>query len=527
MIRKRTVKRMNNVSLYSVTPETGGIFSALDFFSVPWKNTVNAELIDLQYYGNVSGEKIISPLVYKNLSEGKLTTTKQALIASMIFSMFGTNWTKEWNTLSMQYDPIANYDMTETMTDDETVTEYGKTHTKTGTETDAPNLTVSTSDTVHGFNSSNAVPTDARSQGTSGSDITTYDTSDADSGEDTQTRNYELTRKGNIGVTSSQQLLESERNLWMWNYFLDVVFPDVDKILTIPIYADPEEYTETGIVPTGTISINENGLQIDVKQYAFADVAVPNTYTVDDQGKVVYGDLLIGQTSRTITENGEYDTTLNNDCTVNVPNTYTQDDEGKVVSDGSLVQQTALTVAENGTFDTTLKNSVTVNVPTLPVNIDFRTIGNRTINNVSVSSSGAVFDGTTKHIDLISMGNNDITIEVDVASMDLASGTHRRFIMSGTSSGLIFRSTGVWALYDGSNWYDGDFEGSDQGDFFDDSIVKVYIDATSKWHIYKDNVLVFEPDTALTIPSPAIGSTSNSINNVIINSVKMNPGSNS
>lgn len=368
------------ISLQSVTPDDGGIFTSLNSLSVPWKNTVSPELIDLQYYGNVSGEKIISPLVYKQLnSDGKLTAAKQSLIASMIFSMLGTNWTKEWETLSMQYDPIANYDMTETMTDDETVTDYGKTntrtnnltHAKTGTETDAPSVSVTTNDTVHGFNSSNAVPTDGRSQSTSGSDVTTFNTSDTDtgtvtdvgSGSDTSTRNYELTRKGNIGVTSSQQLLQSERDLWVWNYFLDVIFPDVDKILTIPIYAEETSFTGSAVEPTGTINITENELHLDIKQYAFADVMVPNTYTVEDQGKVVYGDDLIGQTTRNITENGTYDTTINNQTVVDVDNSYTAADEGKVVSDGSLVSQTSRTVTENGEYDTTLNNEVIVNIP--------------------------------------------------------------------------------------------------------------------------------------------------------------------
>ena len=47
-----------------------------------------------------------------------------------------------------------------------------------------------------------------------------------------------------------------------------------------------------------------------------------------------------------------------------VSNTYTPEDEGKVVSDGELVSQTAMPdeVTDNGTIDTTLYDSVTVNV---------------------------------------------------------------------------------------------------------------------------------------------------------------------
>ena len=46
----------------------------------------------------------------------------------------------------------------------------------------------------------------------------------------------ELTRSGNIGVTTSQQMITSERELWLWHYFQDVVFKDICKALTLSIY---------------------------------------------------------------------------------------------------------------------------------------------------------------------------------------------------------------------------------------------------------------------------------------------------
>ena len=54
--------------------------------------------------------------------------------------------------------------------------------------------------------------------------------------EDKTTYNSTLTRSGNIGVTTSQQMIEQEINLWKWNYFRDVVFPDVANALTISLY---------------------------------------------------------------------------------------------------------------------------------------------------------------------------------------------------------------------------------------------------------------------------------------------------
>ena len=242
----------NYKRLEEVTPETGGIFTALQAYDVPWKSLDISAFLDMEYYGNRSGEKIVSPLVFKKLSDGVLPAAKQTECAQVLFNVYGANWAKEWNTLSKVYDPIANYDMTEIMTDDETVIEYGKTedtttgntHTKTGTETETPAVSVNTDDSVYGFNSSDSVPSASREETPTGTDEMEYDLEETDEGSvgleqggsDTHTRNYTLTRKGNIGVTTTQQLLQSERDLWMWYYFSEVVFPCVDRVMTIQTY---------------------------------------------------------------------------------------------------------------------------------------------------------------------------------------------------------------------------------------------------------------------------------------------------
>ena len=347
-------KRLNDVFPDWLTG--GGIFSTLQTFPVPWKDENISGALDLEYHGNVSGEKIISPLVQKVRAGDTLTETEKTMLATSILAVCGVNWGKQWETLSLVYSPIENYRMTERMTDDETVFDYGKsttrtdnlTHRKTGTETETPdltdtrtdnlthgktgtetrtdnltdtttpNLTTNTANTVHGFNSAAGVPsgeqvgtetgtntvthtgteqkqynlseTDTGTQTTvkdgtnettfntteqdtgtqttvkDGENETTFDTTETDTGtqtttrtgetemeyniseqdtgtqtlldggQDTHTRNYELTRSGNIGVTTSQQMIESERALWIWNFFRNVVFPDIDRVLTIQVY---------------------------------------------------------------------------------------------------------------------------------------------------------------------------------------------------------------------------------------------------------------------------------------------------
>lgn len=67
---------------------------------------------------------------------------------------------------------------------------------------------------------------------------------------------------------------------------------------------------------SGTKSISSNGTGIDVTNYASVNVAVPNSYTSADEGKVISDGALVEQTSRTISAGGTYDTTTNNEVVV-------------------------------------------------------------------------------------------------------------------------------------------------------------------------------------------------------------------
>lgn len=263
---------------------TAGIFQQLSSLDVPWRSAISATELDLAYYGNLSGGKNVSPLVNRMLGEdGTLPDSKLLAIANLIYSTCVTNWTKEYATLSFDYQPTDNYDMVETM-EQGTTDSYGKTqtrtdditHTRTGTdttsndltetvkpeltETQTPDLTSETSDSIYGFNSSAAKGSDERTvkssgttttatTGTSSTDSvsetkTVYDTSDKDSGtvsyvdggRDERSTTHTLRRHGNIGVTTSQQMVQSERDLWVWYYFYDVVFPDIDRVMTLSVY---------------------------------------------------------------------------------------------------------------------------------------------------------------------------------------------------------------------------------------------------------------------------------------------------
>lgn len=297
---------MTNLTLNDVYPNWlsgDGIFSDLQNLSVPWQSDNISTYLDMEYHGNMSGDKLLSPLMEKSLTDNELSDAMRFLIATTILSVYGTNWTKQWVTQELTYNPISNYDMTETLSqtgntnygktrthtdntthtktgteDNDVSTSYGKTeshtnstsHSKTGTETQTPNLTTSTQDSVYGFNTVTSVSANDSTATATGTNTTTYNVTetttgnnadttggsdtgtntitydvsesvtgtntDNDGGTDTETLTRTLSRSGNIGITTSQQMLQSERDLWKWNFFHDVVFPDIDRILTIQIY---------------------------------------------------------------------------------------------------------------------------------------------------------------------------------------------------------------------------------------------------------------------------------------------------
>lgn len=211
----------------------GGIFDTLQNLPVPWRDENMSQSLDLEYHGNISGDKYISPLVDKISNGVVLTENKKTMLANTILSINLSNWNKQWQTLSLTYNPIQNYNINEVMNDDETVIEYGKrstqtndlthsktgtdsmardvtdtrtdnlTHSKTGTETESPditdtrtdnlthgtnntetltpnttettrpNITQNTTDRIRGFNSDVDVNTGSHVQSNSGTEVVT------------------------------------------------------------------------------------------------------------------------------------------------------------------------------------------------------------------------------------------------------------------------------------------------------------------------------------------------------------------
>jgi len=101
-------------------------------------------------------------------------------------------------------------------------------------------------------------------------------------------------------------------------YLIDSIQITMDGVdITDKVFIG-ESGSSGGITPTGTINIFQNG-SVDVTNYASANVNVSNSYSSDDEGKVVSNGALVAQGSDSVTQNGTVDTTLISSLTVNVP----------------------------------------------------------------------------------------------------------------------------------------------------------------------------------------------------------------
>lgn len=227
--------------------ETGRcIFEYLQSYDVPWKTLDIYDMLDAEYLYNIAGDRFISPLVRSRLDPdtNTLDIREKDFLADLIFNLCGQRWNKLWATLNLEYNPIENYKMTEEMDSDTTDVTYGSTETDTfvhgKTETRTDNLTEVSETGIQGFNSSSYSNSDKYTTDNTGTqtvaDSGTDTNTKAHTGKDTHERNYTLTRAGNIGVTTSQQMIESERALWNWQFFYDVVFPDINRVLTLSMY---------------------------------------------------------------------------------------------------------------------------------------------------------------------------------------------------------------------------------------------------------------------------------------------------
>ena len=166
------------------------------------------------------------------------------------FVVFREAWDSIYKSLTAVYNPINNYSMTESGEDTRTNTGTQSTSgTRSGTETETPNLTTTatgennSSGGLYGFNSAESVPSDTthgkntNTNTQSGTvNTNTSDTTASTRTDDLTEKNiHTFERSGNIGVTTSQQMIESELELRK-KQFYSIVYKDIVNHLCLSVY---------------------------------------------------------------------------------------------------------------------------------------------------------------------------------------------------------------------------------------------------------------------------------------------------
>lgn len=208
-----------------------------------WPTTINARALDIAYYASRSGQKEIGPLVEALVEDGEVSASNWQLIASVLYSMYGEGWKRRYAVLSSEYNPIENYDRNESTTISGTNTgtisntgSVGYGHVTTSNSSG----TASNTQSKYAYDSENPAP-ETGASGTQ-SNNTTVTESGSDTNGNTQTNNLADSHTtsgrihGNIGVTTTQQMLQSEIELWQWSFF-ESVFEDLDKMLVLSVYS--------------------------------------------------------------------------------------------------------------------------------------------------------------------------------------------------------------------------------------------------------------------------------------------------
>ena len=179
----------------------------------------------VEFPSNISVQDFIDSLMMQ-CGEMPVLYSSPPLLKSLIriwSNISQYTWQRLASTLTAEYNPIENYDRKE---------EWEDSTTNTSRYTNSSNNTSSgsTKEQVYGYNNLQA-PSD-NSASTSAS--TTADTSDS-TGTGTSAVSRKGRAHGNIGVTTTQEMLESERRVAMFNFY-DAVIRDFQKRFLIWVY---------------------------------------------------------------------------------------------------------------------------------------------------------------------------------------------------------------------------------------------------------------------------------------------------
>ena len=184
------------------------------------------------YFVNKFGERDF----YKYYDNENMTNnTNMIKQASDYISLYCKSHKYEYDklvdTLSLEYNPIENYSMTEKGTDTRTP---NITQTNKGVNTNTVGVDTSITTGKTTFDKSDSFINDTKTTNT-GTNTDTQDINTTVTTAGNEKTVHEFTRSGNIGVTTSQQMIESERQLAMFSV-VDLFVKAIADIILIGVY---------------------------------------------------------------------------------------------------------------------------------------------------------------------------------------------------------------------------------------------------------------------------------------------------
>ena len=174
----------------------------------------SAITLDMEYCLIHSGDKKLSTTFYRI---AKASPDDEALWQRwcwLIYSKFKDKWNKIYSAMMTDYNPLENYDSNEEIS-------------RTGDDKISNNVNLDTKGYNKSFNSADLE--EIEKTHSEGNATNNYSKTDYNSKVTTK-------KHGNIGVTTSQQMLESEIDLRSKYNFYNIIMNDVDSMLTTNLY---------------------------------------------------------------------------------------------------------------------------------------------------------------------------------------------------------------------------------------------------------------------------------------------------
>lgn len=171
------------------------------------KDENTADILDMDYCTVVSGDKYLSQNFIRQYERYNIEVLRY--FAMILYKRFGTKWNKIYEALNVEYNPLENYSSTEI-------------ETPNLIDTSKANSKVTVKQSGSTFDS--AVYQPYASTETAGSE-------DDNKVTTTKTGTRTVTKSGNIGVTTSQQMLQSEFEVRQYDFYQGV-YNDIDEFIT-------------------------------------------------------------------------------------------------------------------------------------------------------------------------------------------------------------------------------------------------------------------------------------------------------